>query len=536
VLYRAGKLLRRQRLPVGAALLLIASLAGGLYDVNRERVISQRRFSDVRQIANKLFDVDAQVRDLPGSTKARQMIVDTSLEYLTRLAADVQGDPALSLEVGNAYMRVARVQGIPIGPTLGQKDQAEKNLKIADGFIQFVLRKEPGNRIAMLRAAQIAHDEMILARFAHRGDQAHALAVESADWLEKFHARNGDDAEATGILNTYLNVADQFGADGDDERALQLSRRGGEIAKELNRPASAGTFLWVAADVLKSRGDLGEALATIRESVKLLDPGPDWTTKITQTLNFHHALIYEGRILGEVDDVSLGRPEDALPPLQQAFDGSDAIVHRDPKDHSSRGYLAMSAITMGGILRRSDPRRALAVYDHARQHLVEVPGDTHLERFEIRLLAGSSYALRKLGRNAEARERLESAMNKIKERRFYPTDKIDLGSETGDALEALADLEAENGNPPGAIRIYEELLAKMDPRETDAQFSLPDAVHVSIVCSSAAAAYRRADHPDRASATEHRRLEMWQRWAQKLPNNAFVLRQVALTRAKPPIE
>jgi hypothetical protein len=196
-------------------------------------VISQRRFSDVREIANKLFDVDVQVRDLPGSTKARQMIVDTSLEYLTRLTADVQGDPTLSLEVGNAYMRVARVQGIPIGPTLGQKDEAEKNLEIADGFIQFVLRKEPGNRIAMLRAAQIAHDQMILERFAHRGDRAHALAVESADWLEKFRAGKGDDAEATGILNTYLNVADQFGTDGDDGRALQLSRRGGEIAKEL---------------------------------------------------------------------------------------------------------------------------------------------------------------------------------------------------------------------------------------------------------------------------------------------------------------
>ena len=27
-----------------------------------------------------------------------------------------------------------------------------------------------------------------------------------------------------------------------------------------------------------------------------------------------------------------------------------------------------------------------------------------------------------------------------------------------------------------------------------------------------------------------------QRWAQRLPNNAFVLRLVALTRAKPPIE
>lgn len=111
VRYRAGKFLRRRRLPVAAVLLVIVSLTGGFYEVNRERVISQRRFSDVRQLANKLFDIDVQVRDLPGSTKTRELIVDTSLEYLRRLTVDVQGDPAVALDVGNAYMRVARVQG-----------------------------------------------------------------------------------------------------------------------------------------------------------------------------------------------------------------------------------------------------------------------------------------------------------------------------------------------------------------------------------------------------------------------------------------
>ena len=526
VMYRAGKFLRRQRLPVAAALLVIASLAGGLYEVNRERVISQRRFSDVRQLANKLFDIDVQVRDLPGSTKARQLIVDTSLEYLRRLTEDVQGDPALALDVGNAYMRVARVQGIPIGPTLGQKDQAEKNLKTADEFIQFVLKKEPTNRIAMLRAAQIAHDQMILARFAHRDDDAHALASKSAEWLDKFHAGKSDEAEATGILNTYLNVADQFGSEGDYEKALQLCQRGGEIAGVFNRSASRGNFLWVAANVLQTRGDLDEALTTIQESIRLLDPGPDWTTKISQTLNFLHALTYEGRILGQDNGISLGRPQDALQPLQQAFDRADAIVHRDPNDHASRGDLAVAAITMGGILRHSDARKALDVYDHALRHLAEVKGDVHLQRYQINLLAGSSYALGKLGRTSEARQRLQAALGQLKELKFYPSDRVDLGSEAGETLQALADLEVENGNLPHAIEIYEELLSKMDPAESDAEFNLEDAVHVSTLCTSAANAYSRAHRMERVSAMESRRLELWRRWAQKLPNNAFVHQQL----------
>ena len=89
-------------------------------------------------------------------------------------------------------MRVARVQGVPISPTLGQMDQAEQNLRIADGFIQSVLRAQPGNRIAMLRAAQVAHDQMILARFKSRGEDAFEDAKKSAAWLDKFHAGQPD--------------------------------------------------------------------------------------------------------------------------------------------------------------------------------------------------------------------------------------------------------------------------------------------------------------------------------------------------------
>jgi hypothetical protein len=56
-----------------------------LYVVNRERAVAQKRFNEVRQLSNKLFDIDRQVLGLPGNSKARQLIVDTSLEYLRHL-------------------------------------------------------------------------------------------------------------------------------------------------------------------------------------------------------------------------------------------------------------------------------------------------------------------------------------------------------------------------------------------------------------------------------------------------------------------
>jgi serine/threonine protein kinase/tetratricopeptide (TPR) repeat protein len=527
VWYRGRKFLRRYQLPVAAGVLVVASLAAGLYVANRERVIAQRRFQDVRELANKLFDIDAQTRELPGSTKARQLIVDTSLEYLRRLTADVRGDPGLALDVGNAYMRVARVQGVPISATLGQMDQAEQNLRIADGFIQSVLKAQPGNRTAMLRSAQIAHDRMILARFRHQSDEALDLAKKSADWLEKFHAGKGDESEASAILNTYLNVADQFKSEDEFEEALRLCRRGSEIAGTLNRPAHQGDFLWVSAQILQRRGNLDEAFRDIQQSVKLLDPGPDWLTGGGLTRNFQLALVYEGRILGDDNSVNLGRSEEAVKVLDHAFQIADEFVHRDPNDHASRGSLAMAGISMGAILRHSDARRALETYDHTLRHLAEASNDAHLQRFEVNLLAGSSYALRKLGRGSEARQRLEKALERLKQLKSYPADKITLESEAAETLQALADDETDKGNLARAIEIYQNLLKQVEPTESDPEFNVEDAVRLSTICASAANLYRRAQQADQASALEARRLAMWRQWDRKLPNNPFVQRQLA---------
>src|SRR5262249_46757662 len=53
--YRTRKFVRRYWVPVGAAVLIIASLSVGMYVANRERAIAQRRFSQLRQLSNRVF-------------------------------------------------------------------------------------------------------------------------------------------------------------------------------------------------------------------------------------------------------------------------------------------------------------------------------------------------------------------------------------------------------------------------------------------------------------------------------------------------
>jgi tRNA A-37 threonylcarbamoyl transferase component Bud32/tetratricopeptide (TPR) repeat protein len=523
--YRMRKFLRRHWVPVAAAAFAVVGLVIGLAVALHERAIAQRRFLEVRQLANKLFDIDIEVRKVAGTTKARQLLVDTSLDYLERLSADARGDNDLALDLGNAYMRVARVQGVPISANLGQIDRAEQSLQIAERLVLSVAASQPSNRTAMLRAAQIAHDRMILARFGGRYDDALSLARKSADWLEKFHAGETDRADSFAILVVYLNVADQFRLSRRFDDALNLCRHGSDLARFFGSESYLGTFRWVSAEVFRGQGDLDDALREIGESAKALEHAFEKADQGT-VQNLVLALIYQGRILGEEGAISLGRREEAVTVLERAFDIADRYVHQDPNDQTARGRIAMAGLSMADIMRRTDSRRALAVYDHVLRHMGEIKDNSTFRRFEVTALAGSSYALRQLGDTAKARERLDAAFERLRQIEAYPQPKIKPRSEPDAALSALASYEADNGNIPQAIETCTKLLGVILAWGINPEASLDDAVDLSRVLGTLAALHQRAGQPELAAPLQTRRVELWRHWETSLPHNHFIHRQL----------
>ena len=103
------------------------ALAGGVWATLREarraraaEARAERRFNDVRKLANSfLFEFHDAIRDLPGSTAARALVVKRALEYLDGLAKESAGDRALRRELAEAYQQVGDVQGNPFMPNLG---------------------------------------------------------------------------------------------------------------------------------------------------------------------------------------------------------------------------------------------------------------------------------------------------------------------------------------------------------------------------------------------------------------------------------
>jgi tRNA A-37 threonylcarbamoyl transferase component Bud32 len=141
--YRAAKFMRRHRRGVAVAGVAVLSLVVGLAvavwqarvaTIQRER--ADRRFNDVRQLANALiFTLHDAVAPLPGSTPVRQQIVSEGLKYLERLTPESEGDPALQIELGRAYVQIGSVQGSPNASNLGDPTGAIASFRKAQRLL-----------------------------------------------------------------------------------------------------------------------------------------------------------------------------------------------------------------------------------------------------------------------------------------------------------------------------------------------------------------------------------------------------------------
>src|SRR4051794_5177867 len=93
--YRAAKFARRNKAGFAAAAIVLLILIGGIVATsrqariaNREKLRAERRFKDVRKLANSvLFDYHDAIKSLPGATKVRERLVKDALTYLDSLAA-----------------------------------------------------------------------------------------------------------------------------------------------------------------------------------------------------------------------------------------------------------------------------------------------------------------------------------------------------------------------------------------------------------------------------------------------------------------
>jgi non-specific serine/threonine protein kinase/serine/threonine-protein kinase len=146
--YRAGKFVRRHRVEAAAAALISLSLAAGVattvwqaHVAQTERARAERRFNDVRRLANSfLFEFHDSIKDLPGATRARELLVKRALEYLDGLSQETRNDADLQSELATAYEKVGDLQGqtlnLNIGDTAGALRSYGKALQLREALAE----------------------------------------------------------------------------------------------------------------------------------------------------------------------------------------------------------------------------------------------------------------------------------------------------------------------------------------------------------------------------------------------------------------
>jgi tetratricopeptide (TPR) repeat protein len=526
--YRAQKWLRRNRMPVAAAALVLVSLSAGLFVANRQRAIAERRFQQVRQLANRFIALDAQIRSLEGATKVRSQIVSDALVYLASLGREASNDTELMLEIGNAYLQVARVQGIPFVPNLGLVPEAEDSLRNADTFIDGVLAKDPANRQALLTSAQIAHDRMALVDVEGRRTDALTQAGRAANQLDRFLARGTPTAdELNSATQIFSNVAIAYQNSNRFDDSIRYSKRAIDVssgvdAARMRRAAALG----VLSVTLRRVGDLDGAYAAARQSRTMLEAdAADSATRF----NLSNALWREGLVLGEEGGPNLERPSEALEVFQRALAIAEDQAARDPQDSRSRQRIATVAYEVGNILRHTDPARALQVFDHALKRIGEVKTSVTSKNAQVVLLSGSAYPLRALGRPLDAKARLDRAFGVLRETEQYPANAIEPLSEPGLALRALTDHYEERGDLARAAATNKELLDKIEQWNVNPSGDLRDATVISDLWQARARLLRAAGQESEAAAFERRRRDLWDGWLRKQPENVFARRQIEAT-------
>jgi serine/threonine protein kinase len=480
--YRASKFFQRNRFAVVAAVMLGITLVGGIGASTWQARRAEQRFQEVRKLANTvLFDFHEKIKDLPGTTEAQQLLVETVAQYLDRLVKESGGDPTLELELSEAYRKVGDAQGDPTGPNRGHTREALETYRKALTLAERVFAREPQN--AQVRRSIVDCQFRIGDLELRAGQPTHAIAsfetgLRLAEQAYAAGIRSYDDVRL--VVMGYDRLGDVQLSAGRVTPAMQSYRKSLDLARTAEGPEPdvlrrlIGVASFRIADAQAARGDLGAALKTYQELLNERRQMAERNPSNTQfQRDYVRVLCYVGDTLGSRRDLSFGRYSEAADYYQRAVFAALQIAERDPKNARARRDLVFAYRRLAESLESTDLAQANTIWREALSMmeplLTGAPRDREFRYDQALNMAGLASARAAQKDLSGAREDMQRALEVQKTLFDEDPSSVRFGREVVRNHRELGVLQAKAGDFTGArenllesARIGEQLAATVD--------------------------------------------------------------------------
>ena len=283
--YHAAKFIKRHKAGVIVGALAVLTLLASMGAIVREsrleraqRARAERRFNDVRELANSLmFDINDSITNLPGATAARTLLVTKALKYLDSLATEASGDTSLQRELASAYQRVGDIQGLLNSQqNLGHSSDALESYRKALKIRETLAAADPSDPAAKGELAFMYQRVGQVCALLNNFDGAKENDQKAFAIYEALHAASPNDAKLTlSLANSYYTFGRLFSVNGDWANAVPNDVKAIALYEQVsrNQPDDSIARLSLAAgyreacyNVGKS-GDRAKALALCRQAV-----------------------------------------------------------------------------------------------------------------------------------------------------------------------------------------------------------------------------------------------------------------------------
>ncbi len=466
--YLAVKFVRRNKVVVGAAGLLLATLVTGIVMTVRAEARAERRFEQVRKLAHAVvFDYYDAISSLPGSTPVRRQLVHDALEYLDSLSAE-SNDASLQRELVDAYVRISDVQGNSYNANLGDTAGAIASARKAAAGADALLARDQSPESLRSAAMAYAADGSLLYG-AGQLAEADTLLHRAVD-LEERVVRDdpNNDGNALELAQHLRYLGDLYGGEG-----LQNLGRTAESVAYYQRAAAAGQAVVLRhpddraaqfehyqtvlslAGAQTALGHSEDAATTLREALGLIEhlsaADPNNTTDRMEVSNTNL------RIGMQLLDAR--RSTDALPYIERSLSILEALSRTDPLNTLLKRDQSVVENHLADALRSEG--RAPEALRHSERSLAIAEALSAADPMSAELRSDVAISHRKvaetllaLGRAAEAHTHAAAGAAILQAMAAGPSHDAGVNAQWGRALADDGDARAAQGDLGQAIGAY----------------------------------------------------------------------------------